>query len=303
MPVIRADFETRKADTLAWVKVPRTDITMSQTDDGGMRMIARINPLPQGDDWALMSDGTLAVVRVLDYHVDYFAPDGSHTSSPKLPFDWKRITDEEKTKLIDSLKVTAKEASDRAAAQQAQGGGRGFRASFEPVSADKLPDYVPPIRPGTTLADHDGNIWILPATSSIAAQLAQQAAGFGGGGRGGMPGMGGAGGPPGAGAGIGARQPATAGAGRTAAGAAGAAGATRPDSAAGGRGGAGFAGFTPPTFQFVYDVVNGRGELVERIKLPPNRTIVGFGPGGVVFLSAREGRNVFIEKVRRVVSN
>jgi hypothetical protein len=47
-------------------------------------------------------------------------------------------------------------------------------------------------------------------------------------------------------------------------------------------------------------VVNTKGELVERVKLPQNRTIAGFGPGGVIYLSAREGRNLFIEKVRRV---
>ena len=58
-----------------------------------------------------------------------------------------------------------------------------------------------------------------------------------------------------------------------------------------------------PTFQFVYDVVNRKGQLVERIKLPQNRQIVGFGPGNVVYLSAREGRSIFIEKVRRTASN
>ncbi len=282
VPLIRANFDTRKADTLAWMKVPKSDFTMTQGDDGGMRMTAKINPLPQGDDWALLSDGTLAIVRVLDYHVDYFAPDGTHAASEKLPFDWKRITDEEKIKLVDSLKVVAKEATDRMNAQSAQGGGRGFRATFEPVSADKLPDYVPPIRAGTTLADHDGNLWILPATSSVAAQLAQQAAG-GFGGRGGFPG---AGGPPGGGRGGAPGAPGATGA--PAAGAAPSAAAPLPPM---------------PTFQFVYDVVNRKGQLVERIKLPQNRQIVGFGPGGVVYLSAREGRSIFIEKVRRTASN
>ena len=54
-------------------------------------MMAKINPLPQGDDWALLSDGTIAVVRVLDYHVDFYAVDGSHEASERLPFDWKRM--------------------------------------------------------------------------------------------------------------------------------------------------------------------------------------------------------------------
>jgi hypothetical protein len=314
VPVVRADFERRAADTIAWVKVPRTEMTMSTAEDGTTRTIAHINPLPQGDDWALMSDGTVAVVRVLDYHIDYYAPDGTRTASPKLPFDWKRITDEDKSKLVDSLRVAAKAATDRALAQANQGGGGGrFRMAFEPVAAERLPDYVPPIRPGTTLADHDGNVWLLPMTSNIAAQIAQQMSGGGGmpgmgGGPGGFPGggRGGFGGPPGGGGGGnaagGGRQNRaagdTAGARRTQGDSAGARRA--PGDSAGGRGaGAGPARPAAP-FQLVYDVVNRTGELVERVKLPQNRTIVGFGPGGVVYLGFRQGNAMTIEKARRV---
>ena len=301
VPVIRADFDTRKSDTLAWVKVPKNEIAMQQSGDGGMQMIAKVNPLPQGDDWALLSDGTLAVVREIDYHVDYYAADGTKSSSPKLPFDWKRITDDEKQKLVDSLKILAKDASDKAAAAAALGGGgtRGFRMTFEPVSADKLPDYVPSIRPGTSLADQDGNIWILPATSSLAAQLAQatmMGGGRGGFGGGGFPGGGaaggGRGGPPGGNAGTGAVAGAAArGAARDT--------TARDTTARSSRLARDItAGPPQPTFQSVYDVVNGKGELVYRVQLPQNRTIVGFGAGGVVYLSAREGRNLFIEKAR-----
>ena len=319
VPVVRADFDTRKADTLAWVKVPKSDYTMTQGADGGMHLVAKINPLPQADDWALMSDGTLAVVRVLDYHVDFFAPDGTKSVGGKLPFDWKRIEEGDKQKLVDSLKTLAKDASDKAEKQAAAnpGGNRGFRISFEPVGVEKLPDYVPPIRQGTTLADHDGNLWLLPATSSLAAQLAQAAAqgmgggrgGFGGppggfGGRGGAGGdprggvaaggaAGGArGGPPGSATGVPAGATTGAPAGAPAAAGAPIAPQARDTSS----------GPTPPTFQYVYDVVNKKGELVERVKLPPNRTIAGFGPAGVIYLSAREGRNLFIEKVRRVAN-
>jgi hypothetical protein len=297
VPVVRADFDTRSADTLAWVKVPKTDYSMTQGTDGGMHMVAKINPLPQADDWALMSDGTLAVVRVIDYHVDFFAPDGSKSIGGKLPFDWKRIEEDDKQKLVDSLKTLAKDATDKAEKQAAAnpGSNRGFRISFEPVGVEKLPDYVPPIRQGTTLADHDGNIWILPATSSLAAQLAQAAAQGMNGGRGGF------GGPPGGFGGRGGAggDPRAAGAGRggppgATPGAPGAPGAPPVRDTT--------AGPTPPPFQYVYDVVNKKGELVERVKLPQNRTIAGFGPGGVIYLSAREGRNLFIEKVRRVAN-
>ena len=51
----------------------------------------------------------------------------------------------------------------------------------------------------------------------------------------------------------------------------------------------------------IYDVINTKGELVERVQLPKDRTIVGFGAGGVVYLLAREatpGAPSRLEKAR-----
>ena len=39
----------------------------------------------------------------------------------------------------------------------------------------------------------------------------------------------------------------------------------------------------------VYDVINRKGELVERVQVPANRSIVGFGADNSVFLVNREG--------------
>jgi hypothetical protein len=252
VPILRANFDTRKVDTVTFMRVTNPQVEMKTGEDGEMRVSAKMNPLPQNDDWALMRDGSVAVVRVLDYRIDWFKPNGELERSAPLPFDWKRITDEEKDRMVDSLKIAAKEASDRIAQMMAQGGGgRGFRPSFEPVDAQFLPDYYPPIRAGTTMADYDGNLWILPATSSLAGQMAAMI-------------------PPGA------------------------AGRVPPGMLP--------AGMAAPTAGLAYDVVNRKGELVERVQLPAGRTIAGFGPDGVVYLTAREGREVFLEKARRLPS-
>ena len=285
VPIVRVDFDTRKADTVAYVKVPKNETQMTRGEDGSTKISIKINPLPQADDWALLNDGTVAVMRVLDFHVDYYRPDGSHLSSDKLPFDWKRITDEDKTKLVDSLQTLAKAATERAGGG-AGGGGGGFRMSFEPVAAEKLPDYYPPIRAGTTLADFDGNLWVLPATSNLSAQLATQFMG-------GMGGRGGPGGPPGA-----------AGAAGGAPGAApGAPGAPRaPGDTTRGAMPAAAMGMMaammnqPP---LVYDVISPAGKMIERVKLPAGRQLLGFGPNGAIFLGAREGRQIMVEKVMR----
>jgi hypothetical protein len=46
----------------------------------------------------------------------------------------------------------------------------------------------------------------------------------------------------------------------------------------------------------VYDVINRKGELVERVQIPVGRTITGFGAGGVVYLTTRDGMTTKLEK-------
>ena len=274
VPIVRVDFDTRKADTVAYVKVPKNETQMTRGEDGSTKISIKINPLPQADDWALLNDGTVAIMRVLDFHVDYYRPDGSHVSSDKLPFDWKRITDDDKAKLVDSLQTLAKAASERAGGS----GGGGFRMSFEPVAAEKLPDYYPPIKAGTTLADFDGNLWVLPATSNLSAQLAAQF----------MGGMGGRGGPPAAGAPAGAAG--ARGAGRAAG------DTTRGAFPAAAMGMMAAMMNQPP---LVYDIISPAGKMIERVKLPAGRQLLGFGPNGAIFLGARDGRQIIVEKVMR----
>lgn len=296
VPILRANFDTRKTDTVTFVRVPKNEFSTQPTPEGGTRVITKLNPLPQADDWATLSDGTVAVVRVLDYHVDWYTPDGKHAASEKLPFDWKQLGDDDKAKIVDSLKAAAAVYTKQMEAASANGN-NAFRIAFEPVAADKLPDYYPPIRAGSTHADADGNLWILPATSTISANDMIAAAtngGRGGAGRGGFGGdnggRGGAGGAGGDNNGRGARgnNGGTNAGGPPAAGAPGAPGAGRgPEMPQG------------PMVSLNYDVVNRKGELIERIQLPAGRTIAGFGPNGTIYLAAREGRSIFLERYKR----
>jgi len=48
----------------------------------------------------------------------------------------------------------------------------------------------------------------------------------------------------------------------------------------------------------VYNVVNRKGELVDRVQLPANRVLVGFGPGGIAYLAVRDGNVAHLERAR-----
>jgi hypothetical protein len=218
--VVRADFEARTIDTIATYTVPRFANTVVTTGQSGKSVgTLKVPAMPAApDEWAVLSDGTLAIVRQHDYHVDWVGPDGTKSSTAKLPYDWRRLTDDDKRARVDSMK--------RVTDSMAVAGtpyGRMFRftrtpdggapktdtiiptLTFDPI--EEMPDYVPPIRQGAVKADEDGNLWILPTTSSHA----------GGG--------------------------------------------------------------------LLYDVVNPRSELVERVRIPADRLVIGFGRGGVVYLA------------------
>jgi hypothetical protein len=46
----------------------------------------------------------------------------------------------------------------------------------------------------------------------------------------------------------------------------------------------------------LYDVINQKGEIFERVQLPAECDVAGFGRGGVVYLTLRDGQRYYIEK-------
>lgn len=254
MPLLRVDLATRAVDTVGWVKAPRPGISMTTDESGQPRIRMTMNPLPTVDDWAVTSDGAVAIVRGRDYHVDWVNPDGSRTSSAKLPFDWKRMTDEDKEAFIDSLEaVRARQGPNAPMPFVAGIGGPGGGAapvvtrmemreggppgaggapprsetrisssapSMEFVPASELPDYRPPFFAGSVRADREGNLWIRTTAAPTEA------------------------------------------------------GAT------------------------VWDVVDRKGALVDRVQVPGGRQVVGFGADGTVLLARIDGTNAVLEKAR-----
>lgn len=212
-PLVRADLDRRTIDTIAYLQIPISRSIRTSLSTGSIFVMSLANPYPAMDDWAYFADGTVAIVRASDYHIDWLMPDGSRKATPKMPFDWKRITGEEKTRTVDSIAHFLD--STRTASMQrvmaANGGKLPAGTSFpeqKVVPADLLPDYIPPLRPGSQVrVDLEGNLWIMPSTSVQA--------------KGGI----------------------------------------------------------------LYDVVNRKGEIIERVQLPAGRNLHGFAPGGIIYLS------------------
>jgi hypothetical protein len=104
--IVAVDLGTRVVDTVGVIRIPKTGVKARRTIDGRLVFDQMINPLPFTDDWAVLSDGTIAFVRGIDYRIEYLNADGSVTSSAKLPFEWQRITDEDKQRMVDSVRTS-----------------------------------------------------------------------------------------------------------------------------------------------------------------------------------------------------
>ena len=242
--LVRFVVDARRADTVAQIaQEGRTRMIAALDLDGKRTMTYEINPLATVDEWAVLADGSLAVVRGSDYHVDIYRAGSSPTVGPKLPFAWRKLSDEDKQRYVDSVR-TAFETARRVADERGEDGTQtlikllrgvsGAIASTMPpprpiapsaprsatpptpttinfVDAKTLPDYYPPFRAGAVRTDLDNNLWVLPTTTL--------ATGSGG---------------------------------------------------------------------LVYDVIDDKGALRRRVRVPAGRSVAGFGKNGVVYLMARE---------------
>lgn len=204
-PILRMDFDKRTVDSVVFLKVASNKMVSVQTSNM-MYTMPMIHPLPTSDEWTLLPDGTIAIVRGQDYHMDWLSPDGTLASSPRMPFDWRRITKEDKQAIVDSVK---RAEADRVAKLPPMPPSQfSVPRNRDVVDAADLPDFYPPVRSGQVRADPEGRVWILPSTSKDAKD-------------GGL----------------------------------------------------------------LYDVVSREGQIVERVQLPKDRTLVGFGEGGVLYLN------------------
>ena len=261
MAIVRVNLTTRVVDTAGFVKIPKTNTNMSNVD-GKITISIEVNPLPVVDEWAVTSAGHIALIRGKDYHIDWMTSDGTRKSSPKMAFDWKRLSDDEKVALIDSVKAQR----DRMAAanpgqgnQMAQafgammgggamggGGGGGAPQMTMMIRAEggamgggaptRAPQVMAPqityVSP-SDLPDYQPPFFATSAKPDADGNVWIRTIN------------------------------------------------TKPTA-----GGA------------IYDVINANGEVVDRVQIPEGRTIAGFGAGGVVILSHMEGTVTRLERAR-----
>jgi hypothetical protein len=227
--VLAVDTRTRQQSIVATARIGLTRVRIASNGDN-VRNPAGL--MLRVDDWALMPDGAIAVVRGKDYHVDWIAPDGSQISSPPIEFPWHRFTPAERQRITDSITIIRDRDIARMEAEYlkdfADAASRGRPIAHDDIpfipprfSPSEIPDSMPVFGRGAALADADGNLWIRT------------------------------------------NQP-------------------------GGR----------PSDPPVFDIVNRNGALIDRVRLPTAKTLVGFGKGGHIYLRSPVPGGMRLERLK-----
>jgi hypothetical protein len=295
-PLIRVDLDTRKADTVGALKLPRQVANSITMPNGGTMSMSTPAPLPTIDDWSLLSDGSIAILRGRDYHIDWILPDGSKRSTEKIPFEWKRLTDEDKLALVDSITKTRANAQpggpgnvmmmDGGTRIMIGGGGGGdfARGMVAGMAAGVAAPPPPPASSTSSTASTSSSSTssatsAKPADGKATAGAADGKAGMAAGAIGAIP-QGMAALPPPAASDLPDYMPPFANS------------SARPDADAH----LWVRTTTPGSAQgsVVYDVIDNRGQLSDRVDVPRGMSIVGFGRGGVVFLTKRDADGIHL---------
>ena len=269
--LVRFDLATRKLDTVGFFKIPKSSVQMSQDANGGMRMSMTINPLPVVDDWTVLSNGSVAFVRGSDYHVDFIDAAGAKVSAEKIPYDWQRLTDDDKSRFVDSAKVALEKTRAAVAAgtpgamqagMDALGGGGGgapqmitvTRGGDGPPRGGGPPGGGPPAGGGNARVDAGGpgGMQLPPINMVPASELPDYKPVFG-------------------------------------------VGSVRSDMD--GRIWVRTIPTKPTPGGAIYDVLDKSGKLVDRVQVPAGTTIAGFGAGGIVYLGIRDATGIHLQRI------
>jgi len=167
------------------------------------------------DDWTVLSSGVIAFLRGRDYHVDVIDSTGERTVSPPISFAWRRISDDVKRQIVDSVRVAAEVIASRSSSPQSA---ELRLPSYLVGGVEELPDYYPAFASGALRADNSDRMWLRTTTR------------------------------------------------------------VSPDCA-------------------VYDVIDRGGQLINRITLPRESAIAGFGMGHSLFVAQRDSSGIVLQRV------
>jgi hypothetical protein len=160
--IMRITRGTPGIDTVAMFKLQGR--TQTRSGDANNQNV-QISPVPLSpeDAWGVAADGSVAVARSVDYHVEWISPDGSMTRGTAISFDAVRIGTAEKEEYLTTqsrngggIQVAATINNGAIEMNFSRGGGGNRRE----IDQYEWPDRKPPFYSGRLNIDVEDRVWV-----------------------------------------------------------------------------------------------------------------------------------------------
>lgn len=133
-------------------QAPRDDDLNQQT--AALRVSVGTAPLQAVDTWAAFRDGTVAIVRAGNYHVDYILPDGTRFQNGPIAFPKVAVTDGDRKTIMANEKKAREDARARTKSNS-------FMTSYAFIEPEVWPSTHPPFRADIRpIMDAEDRMWL-----------------------------------------------------------------------------------------------------------------------------------------------
>ena len=116
--------------------------------------------LVSSDPWAVFPDGRIAIVRGLNYTVEFIGTDGKKSAPVRIAYDPIKVTAADQKAEMDEARRQMAEQGKVAQKMMPAG----FSMDFELLPPASWPANYPPVSPLGALAAPDGRLWVKRAT-------------------------------------------------------------------------------------------------------------------------------------------
>jgi hypothetical protein len=163
--IMRFDRALQKIDTVGYYNVPKSN---AQVSGGRGNMNIRIggaNPITPQDDWCVLPDGRVAVVRASNYHLDVYSNASRKVSGAPVPYERIAVNDAVKKMIEDERARNSRNAVRMTIGNSSSGGTQRSTSVGGPVGdlppLTDWPDFMPAFRANAAAARPNGEIWVL----------------------------------------------------------------------------------------------------------------------------------------------
>lgn len=162
-PIVRRDLKGGKLDTIAYVHTGALAPKMSGSPTSGLKISGTMPAFPTVDDWGVLPDGRIVVVRGKDYHVDVATSATSILSLPAIPYERFKVTETDKEKMREATRKT-RELANKAIADAMSSVPKSQAPPKAPTMTIDEPASWPTEKPafgqGAVTVAPNGRVWV-----------------------------------------------------------------------------------------------------------------------------------------------